>query len=303
MEIEKKFLLKKLPVKLYSYPSVFIEQGYIIITANEELRIRKRDGALILTFKKGTGTTRREIEIGISEEQYDELRQCIVGTPISKTRVNYPYGEHTIEIDIYKGALEGLITAEVEFSSQKDMHGFSPPAWFAEDVSLDDEFKNKTLALRGFPASLLRKWKETSRPPWHFKQSGVVPYRKAEAGREILLITTRRSGKWVIPKGIIEPDLSPVDSAMKEALEEAGVRGTVSEEIEESYSYDKWGGRCDVEIFPLRVSEQLASWPEEAFRRREWVPQGHLVEYLENKELREAVFRVLHRLPEIAERR
>ncbi len=302
MEIEKKFLLKELPGKLYGYPSVFIEQGYIVITANEELRIRKGNGAHILTFKKGTGTTRHEIEIGISEEQYDEFKPCVVGTPISKTRVKYPYREHTIEIDVYKGGLEGLITAEVEFSSPHDMQEFSPPSWFGEDVSLDDDFKNKNLALQGFPASLLRKWKETGRPPWHFRQSGVVPYRHAEAGCEVLLVTTRRSGKWVIPKGIVEPDLSPVDSARKEALEEAGVRGTVCEEIEESYSYDKWGGRCEVEIFPLRVSEQLTSWPEGAIRQREWVPQGHLDEYLENEGLREAVLRILHRLPEIAER-
>ncbi|MBN2025533.1 MAG: NUDIX domain-containing protein [Actinobacteria bacterium] len=301
MEIEKKFLLEELPERLYAYPSVAIEQGYIVITASEELRIRKKGRALLLTFKKGTGTTRHEIEIDISEEQYDDFKQCVVGSTILKTRINYPYREHTVEIDIYKGALEGLITAEVEFSSPQDMQEFSPPSWFGKDVSLDDEFKNKSLALHGFPASLLRQWKETSRPPWHFKQSGVVPYRDAEAGREVLLITTRRSGKWVIPKGIIEPDLSPVDSARKEALEEAGVRGTVREDIEESYSYDKWGGRCGVELFPLQVTEQLASWPEEALRRREWVPQGHLAEYLENEELKEAVLRILRRLPENVE--
>ena len=303
MEIEKKFLLKELPERLYAYPSVAIEQGYIVIAANEELRIRKKGRALLLTFKKGSGTTRREIEITISQEQYDEFKQCVVGSPILKTRINYPHGEHTVEIDVYKGGLEGLITAEVEFSSPQDMQEFSPPSWFGEDVSLDDDFKNKNLALRGFPASLLRKWKDTSRPPWHFRQSGVVPYRHAEAGCEVLLITTRRSGKWVIPKGIVEPDLSPVDSARKEALEEAGVRGTVCEEIEESYSYDKWGGRCGVVIFPLRVSEQLAEWPEGAIRQREWVPQGQLDEYLENEELREAVLRILRRLPEITERR
>ena len=61
-----------------------------------------------------------------------------------------------------------------------------------------------------------------------FKQSAVVPYRLVKNEIEVLLITTRK-GRWIIPKGIIEPELSAAESAAKEALEEAGVKGEVSE--------------------------------------------------------------------------
>jgi adenylate cyclase len=298
MEIEKKWLLQELPEKLYTYPSESIEQGYVMVTENEELRIRKKEQSFFLTFKKGSGTTRQEIEIGISREQYDEFKKCIIGTPIHKRRVKYPYRGHTVEIDVYKGPLEGLIVAEVEFGSHKSMNEFRPPAWFGEDVSRKKEFKNKSLALEGFPSLLLREWKGSSRPSWHFKQSGVIPFRRKDGGYEVLLITTRRSGNWILPKGIIEPDLTPSDSAIKEAFEEAGVSGVIAADIHGTYAYDKWNGRCDVTLYPLEVTVEHANWPEGDVRERKWVPQGHIENYLENKELREAVFHILSALSE-----
>jgi len=301
MEIEKKYLLKELPENLHTYPSASIEQGYIIVTEKEELRVRKKGRSLLLTFKRGSGTRRHEVEIDLSKDEYDQFKQVIIGMPIHKQRINYPYRGHTIEIDIYKGYLEGLIVAEVEFPSVQSMDAFSPPAWFAEDVSEIEEFKNKALALRGFPASLLRSWEDTARPSWHFKQSGVVPFRTTDRGYEVLLITTRKSGKWIFPKGIIEPDLSPEDSAEKEALEEAGVSGTIIHDIRESYSYDKWNGRCNVTLYPLRVAKQHEHWAEEADRKRKWISQGHIDDYIETGVLKEAVAHILVKLSNIKE--
>ncbi len=296
MEIERKYLVNELPEDLLKYPSVTIEQGYVIVTTDRELRIRKKGEAFWLTFKKGSGTTRDEIEIGISEEQYHDYKDQIVGSLINKIRINYPYRKLTIEIDIYKGPLEGLAVAEVEFPSTESMNKFSPPAWFAEEVSSRAEFKNKNLAMQGFPTSLLQKWKDESRPPWHYNQSGVVPFRKTETGYEILLITTRKSGNWIVPKGIIEPDLSPVDSASKEALEEAGVSGTTIDGIQESYFFDKWNGRCNVALFPLEVTKTHAHWAEEDVRKRKWVPREHVDDYLKNPELIKAVLTTMDEL-------
>ncbi|RJP33028.1 MAG: NUDIX domain-containing protein [Actinobacteria bacterium] len=296
MEIERKFLLQEPPEKLYAYPATTIEQGYIIVTESEELRIRRRGLSYTLTFKKGSGTTRDEIEVEITREQYEEFRLHVIGVPIHKKRIDFPYGDHTMEIDIYKDALEGLAVAEVEFPSRESMQDFSPPDWLGEDVSCDAGFKNKNLALQGLPASLLRKWKDASRPPWHFEQSGAVPFRKKDAGCEVLLVTTRKAGRWIIPKGIVEPDLSPADSAVKEALEEAGVSGIVMHEIQSSYYYDKWNGRCAVTLFPLQVTEEHEHWREEGVRERRWVAQEHLGDYVESAGLKEAVLQVLDRL-------
>jgi len=123
-------------------------------------------------------------------------------------------------------------------------------------------------------------------PAWFYRQSGVIAIRwpggpsAAEArrggsgrdsgpGAEILLVTSRKGKRWVIPKGVVEPGLSPADSAAKEAWEEAGVRGTLRPEPLGSYEYPKWGGRCTVEVFLLEVASVVEHWPEE-HRTRRW---------------------------------
>jgi phosphohistidine phosphatase len=67
-------------------------------------------------------------------------------------------------------------------------------------------------------------------PAWMYRQSAVIPYRRGPSGLEVLLVTSRKGTRWVLPKGVVEPDLSPAASAAKEALEEAGVRGPIDDE-------------------------------------------------------------------------
>lgn len=297
MEIEKKYLLEEPPGDLHAHPSVPIEQGYLIVTDAEELRIRKKGGSFILTLKKGSGTIREEVEIEIAEEEYRQFAGHTTGDIIKKRRIDYPHGGHKLEIDIYQGGLEGLAVAEVEFSSEREMGGFTAPDWLGEDVSEREEFKNKYLALKGFPESLLLRWKKGTRPAWHYSQSGIVPVRVSEKGFEVMLITTRKSGRWIIPKGIIEPDLKPEDSAAKEAHEEAGVAGDVIESVMEAYTYRKWNGVCNVQVFPMLVTGEAAHWPEEGIRDRKWVRQEDVGRYIENPELTEAIARILGKLP------
>lgn len=105
-----------------------------------------------------------------------------------------------------------------------------------------------------------------------YRQSAVIPYRQRDDGLEILLITSRKGRRWVPPKGVVEPNLSPPQSAAQEALEEAGIRGMVDEVPLGTYAYEKWGGVCEVEVFAMKVTDELADWPEAAFRKREWMP-------------------------------
>ena len=112
--------------------------------------------------------------------------------------------------------------------------------------------------------------KTPSVPPWFFRQSAVVPWRRGDAGIEVLLITSNRRRRWIIPKGVVEPHLSPQDSAAQEAYEEAGVRGDVDREPLGTYTYDKWGGTCTCTVYPMAVTEVLETWPE-PHRDRCWV--------------------------------
>jgi phosphohistidine phosphatase len=125
-----------------------------------------------------------------------------------------------------------------------------------------------------------------TRPGFFYRQSGVVPLRRTADGLEILMITTRRSGRWTIPKGVVEVGISPRESAVKEAYEEAGVRGRASEESVGSYHFEKWGSECTVEVFLLDVDEVLSRWPEALDRRRRWMSVRQAAASVRNEELR-----------------
>ncbi|KAA0221493.1 NUDIX hydrolase [bacterium] len=118
-----------------------------------------------------------------------------------------------------------------------------------------------------------------------FNQSGVVPYRIAGNEVEVLLITSRRRKRWIIPKGIVEPDLSPAESAAKEALEEAGVTGILHPDEIGEYAYEKWGGVCHVKVFLLQVTQVLDSWEESFLRDRRWLSLPDAIELIEERDL------------------
>ena len=106
------------------------------------------------------------------------------------------------------------------------------------------------------------------------RQYGALCYRRGAQGLEILLITSRRSGQWLAPKGGIVPGLTPGESAAREAWEEAGVRGVIGAEEAGRYVHVKSGrnrgGPYLVGLYPLEVTEEAADYPEAHQRRRAW---------------------------------
>ena len=103
------------------------------------------------------------------------------------------------------------------------------------------------------------------------KQSGVIPYRVINGQIEVMLITSSSGKRWVIPKGLIEHDMTPEDSAAKEAWEEAGLLGQVFPDSMGTYEYYKSGYICQVDVFLLQVKTVLENWPEAHKRKRQWV--------------------------------
>lgn len=121
------------------------------------------------------------------------------------------------------------------------------------------------------------------------RQSSVLPYRLGDNGLEILMITSSRKKRWIIPKGIVEPDMTPAESAAKEALEEAGCEGEVVAEQIGHYAYRKWGGICQVEVYTMRVDTVHETWLEAGERDRAWVPANEAVDRIKPKELKNIV--------------
>lgn len=114
----------------------------------------------------------------------------------------------------------------------------------------------------------------SSQPTGH-RQCAALPLRKTETGLELLLITSRETHRWVLPKGWPEEGLTDPEAACKEAFEEAGLLGRTSEAAVGSYGYLKRlkdGSRrlCEVAVFPMTVDCELEDWPERRERRRQW---------------------------------
>jgi 8-oxo-dGTP pyrophosphatase MutT (NUDIX family) len=128
--------------------------------------------------------------------------------------------------------------------------------------------------LGGALRAVLCRWIPGLRPPERKTQSGVLPYRMVDGRAEYLLITSRRSKRWLFPKGSLMKDLTPWESAAQEALEEAGIEGVVETTPIGSYPgelNDKRGTPVDIDIYPLRVEIEHKYYHEQAQRRREWV--------------------------------
>jgi phosphohistidine phosphatase len=130
------------------------------------------------------------------------------------------------------------------------------------------------------------------KPGYFCRQSGVIPYRLRKGSIQILLITSRKARCWIIPKGIIEHDYSARNSAAKEALEEAGVKGSVHRKLLGIYRHRKFGQTCTVKVYPMRVTRIYKVW-EEADRDREWVSLKKALKLVSNGGLK----RVMKKLP------
>jgi 8-oxo-dGTP pyrophosphatase MutT (NUDIX family) len=115
------------------------------------------------------------------------------------------------------------------------------------------------------------------RTPAKRVQYAALPYRrKGNSRTEVLLVTSRDTGRWIIPKGWPLKGKAPHKAAAREAREEAGVVGKISRRVIGSFSYEKRlkTGRvivCEVKVFGLKVKQQEENWPEKGERKVKWL--------------------------------
>lgn len=154
IEIERKYLVNRLPFSLDDLISATIKQGYVIATEDGlELRVRQKQARFFQTIKMGEGLSRTEIEIELSQDQFDRMWPHTDGRRVSKTRYSMPLGHHIVELDRFEGNLAGLVLVEVEFASEDSSRQFRPPDWFGLEVTEDKRYKNKHLAVFGIPGN------------------------------------------------------------------------------------------------------------------------------------------------------
>ncbi len=120
-------------------------------------------------------------------------------------------------------------------------------------------------------------------------QAGAIAYRVRSGIIEIALVTASRSKRWVIPKGSITRGERGREAALREAEEEAGLRGRVERKPIGSYHYFKRCERCRVDVYLLRVTRVLERWPEYELRRRRWLAADKAAARIQVPRLRKLV--------------
>ena len=135
MEIERKFLVSRIPDALQKFPCVRMEQAYI--STDPLIRIRRAGERCILTCKGRGLLSREEFELDMTPEAYERLSAKADGVRIVKDRYRVPLGERVAELDVFHAPLAPLVLVEVEFPTEADAENFMPPDWFGREVTFD----------------------------------------------------------------------------------------------------------------------------------------------------------------------
>jgi adenylate cyclase len=154
IEVERKFVVLDRPSGLERHPHQRIEQGYLAVGEDGvEVRVRRRDDDdATLTVKSGPGLERVEEEIPIDARRFRNLWTLTDGRRLTKTRYLVPLDDGlAAEVDDYDGELAGLLTAEIEFPSVEASAEFQAPEWLGEEVTGDERYANRALAVDGRP--------------------------------------------------------------------------------------------------------------------------------------------------------
>lgn len=109
--------------------------------------------------------------------------------------------------------------------------------------------------------------------------------------KEVLVISSLGTGRWILPKGWPMRGRTLAQAALREAWEEAGVKGSVSEKIVGRYSYDKItdsgsARHCEVQVFPVTVKNLTDNFPEAGKRQRKWVKPARAAQMVDEPDLK-----------------
>ena len=148
MEIERKYLVRKLPENLEQYNKKKIAQGYLC--TEPVVRIRRSNDGYYMTYKGDGLMVREEYNLPLTQEAYEHLRPKIDGLLIAKTRYLIPLDNKlTAELDVFEEDLNGLVIVEVEFNTVEEANAFHAPDWFGEDVTNSGKYHNSYLSQHG----------------------------------------------------------------------------------------------------------------------------------------------------------
>jgi len=275
--IRRKFLLTSAPSQMALARGVEIEQGYVVRERGQELRVRREGSRYYLSARDRSGRAVTGQEIRITKGHFDKLWAFTIGQRITRIRHVMKYGRLRMKIDEFTGEHAPLRLAEIFFPDAAGSKSFKKPDFLGEEVTRREEYQTAEMAIHGAPE------------PSGMCQLGIVPYTFIDRKLHFLLITSSSGNRWIFPKGRQEPDMTPHEVAQMEAVEEAGVLGTIRQDLRT---------RCQMadgrflQLYAMKISKLLKSWPEENVRRRRLFPFSDALEMIGEPGLIKAVRRL-----------
>ena len=275
--IRRKFILAMDPPRISLGRGVEIEQGYVVRERGQELRVRREGNRHYLSARDRSGRSVTGQEIRITKGHFDKLWPFTIGQRITRIRHVMKYGRLRMKIDEFTGEHAPLRLAEIFFPDASGSKSFKKPDFLGEEVTRREEYQTAEMAIHGVPE------------PSGMCQLGIVPYTFIDRKLHLLLITSSSGNRWIFPKGRQEPDMTPHEVAQMEAVEEAGVLGTIRQDLRT---------RCQMadgrflQLYAMKISKLLKSWPEENVRRRRLFPFSDALEMIGDPGLIKAVRRL-----------
>jgi CYTH domain-containing protein/ADP-ribose pyrophosphatase YjhB (NUDIX family) len=275
--IRRKFLVTMLPEQMRKSRGVEIEQGYVVKERGQELRVRREANRYYLSARDRSRRLVTGQEIRITKGQFEKLWPFTLGQRITRVRHLMRVGRLRMKIDEFTGEHAPLRLAEVFLPDSAASRSFKKPDFLGEEVTRRDEYQTAEMAIHGAPE------------PSGMCQLGILPYTFIDRRLHLLLITSSSGSRWILPKGRQEPDMSPHEVAVMEAVEEAGVLGTLRQDLRTRCQMTD--GR-HLQLYAMKISKLLKSWPEENVRRRRLFPLSDALEIIGDPGVARAVRRL-----------
>lgn len=275
--IRRKFLLASAPSQMARARGIEIEQGYIVRERGQELRVRREGIRHYLSSRERSGRAVTGQEMRITKGHFEKLWPFTLGQRITRIRHVMKFGRLRMKIDEFTGEHAPLRLVEVFFPDQAASKAFKKPDFLGEEVTRREEYQTSEMAIHGAPE------------PSGMCQLGILPYTYVDRRLHLLLITSSSGNRWIFPKGRQEPDMTPHEVAVMEAVEEAGVLGTLRQDLRTRCQMSD--GR-HLQLYAMKISKLLKSWPEENVRRRRLFPLSDALEIIGDPGLAKAVRRL-----------
>lgn len=271
--LARKFLVLKKPPECATSKSIEIEEGYFLPHPQRGLHLRRVSRKYFLICKENKECAAPQESI-LTKAQFDLLWPFTQGQRVFFKRSIFSIARVKIIVDSFLGEHAPWVFAEVVFPTVAESQAFELFDFLGEEVTFRQEYETMSMAMYG------------ALEPKGIDQVGILPYMIKDGKLQVLLVTNSSGNRWILPKGQQEVGMTPHEVALMEGVEEGGVLGAIRNDVRLRIQMSD--GRS-LQIYAMKISKLLGSWPEERVRLRRLLPISDALKLIEDRKIRLAM--------------